>query len=354
MQNNEASYNRTVYAALRIGFIAVLIYWSFAIIKPFVMPVAWGIIIAVAVYPLHQKIARLLGNREKLASVLITLIGLALLIIPSIFFIDSTVAGLQNFASQLKAGTLNIPLPAENVAGWPVIGKPIYDIWLLFSQNADAAIIKFAPQLKGLAAMLLSAASGLGKALIMFIISIIIAGALFNQAEASKRAAKSIFATLIGKHGDNFTELSVSIIRSVLQGILLVALIQSLLGGIGIQLIGIPAAGLWAIIILLLAIMQLPPLLILGPLAIYAFTIADTTPAVLFLIWSILVSLSDAILKPLLLGRGVSVPMLAVLLGAIGGMILSGIIGLFVGAVVLAISYKLFEALLVEDILEGE
>ncbi len=132
----------------------------------------------------------------------------------------------------------------------------------------------------------------------------------------------------------------------------MIALIQSLAGGIGMKLIGIPAAGLWALIILMLATVQLPPLLVLGPAAIYAFTIADTGPAVVFLIYSIIVSVSDTFLKPLFLGRGVDVPMLAVLLGAIGGVIYAGIIGLFVGAVILAIAYKVFQALLVHDVLD--
>ena len=185
--------------------------------------------------------------------------------------------------------------------------------------------------------------------LLQFIISIIIAGVLLTKSGTSEKAAKSIFTTLIGKQGENFVTLPVVTIRSVVQGVLGVAVIQSLLGGIGIWAIGIPAVGLWALIILFLAILQLPPLLILGPLAIYGFSIADTTPAVIFLVWSIIVSISDSFLKPMLLGRGVDVPMLVILLGAIGGMMLSGILGLFIGAVVLALSYKIMGALLVDN-----
>ncbi|MCP4264791.1 MAG: AI-2E family transporter, partial [Candidatus Brocadiaceae bacterium] len=134
-----------------------------------------------------------------------------------------------------------------------------------------------------------------------------------------------------------------------------VAVIQSRLGGIGRWAIGIPAVSLWALITLFLASLKLPPLLILGHLAIYGFSISDTTPAVIFLIWSIIVSVSDSFLKPMLLGRGVDVPMLIILLGAIGGMMLSGILGLFIGAVVLALSYKIMGALLVDNaFVEGE
>ncbi len=352
MENNEAFYRRSIYTALRIGFIALLFVWSFEIIKPFILPVLWGIIIAVAIFPLFERLSKILGNRKKLASIIITLVALSILVVPSIFFVDSTIDGVQHVANQMENGLLNIPMPSETVSSWPIIGKPVFEIWHLASTNLEALIIKFAPQLKEFAPSLLSVASSLGTTILMFIISIIIAGALLTKAEMSEKAAKSIFNTLIGKQANNFVELSTSIIRSVVQGVLGVAAIQSLLGALGIWAIGIPAPGLWALIILFVAILQLPVLLVMGPLAIYVFSVSDTTPAVIFLIWSIVVSASDAFLKPIFLGRGIDIPMLAILIGAIGGMILSGIIGLFVGAVVLALSYKIFQALLVDDVLD--
>jgi len=354
MQNDEGFYNRAIYTALRIGFIALLLFWSLAIIKPFILPVIWGIIIAVAIFPVFEKVSSLIGNRGKTAATLTTLIALTLLILPSIAFIGSAVGGMKNLSANLESGSLSIPPPPENVSQWPVIGEPTYDIWLLASSNLKKAIIKFEPQLREFAPKLLSAASGFVTTLLLFIISIIIAGALLTKGQASEKAAKAIFTTLIGKQGENFVRLSVAIIRSVVQGVLGVAVIQAILGGVGIWAIGIPAAGLWALIIMLLAILQLPPLLVLGPLVVYAFTITGTTPAVIFLIWSIIVSASDAFLKPILLGRGVDVPMLAILLGAIGGMILYGIIGLFVGAVILTLSYKVFIALLVDNVADKD
>ena len=354
MQDSESAYNRSIYTALRIGFVALLFVWSFLIIQPFILPTLWGIIIAVAIFPLFERLSARIGNRRKTAAALITILGLTLLIVPSIVFIDSAVDGIQNLSTRMETGSVTIPPPSEDVATWPVIGKPVYDVWSLASSNLKKAIMQFEPQLRGLAPKLLSAASGLSTTLLLFIISTLIAGALLTKDKASEKAARSIFTTLIGAQGEHFVGHSVATIRSVVQGVLGVAVIQSLMGGVGIWAIGIPVAGLWALIILFMAILQLPPLLILGPLAIYVFTIAETTPAVLFLIWSTLVSVSDAFLKPMLLGRGVDVPMLAILLGAIGGMILYGILGLFVGAVVLTISYKTFKDLLVDDILDKE
>ncbi len=354
MQNDEQQYTKAIYTALRIGFIALLLYWSFLIIQPFVMLVLWGIIISVALYPLFKKLAKKLGGREQLAATIITVTGLAILIVPSAFLIQSTAGSLGKVADQMEEGTFRIQPPEKKVADWPLIGKPVYETWKLFSTNLEAAVEEFKPQIKEMAPRILALASGLGTALLIFIASVIIAGVLFTKAEPAERAARSVFNTLIGKQGENFVELSAKIIRSVVQGILGIAAIQALLAAVGMFAIGIPAAGLWSLIVLFLAIVQLPPILILGPVAVYSFTIANTTPAIVFSVYAVIVSMSDAFLKPLLLGRGVDVPMLAVLLGAIGGMILSGIIGLFVGAVVLAITYKVFQALLVEDVLEKE
>jgi predicted PurR-regulated permease PerM len=350
--NNESFYNRAIFTALRIGFITLLLVWSFLIIKPFVMLTLWGIIIAVALYPFFKKLSKKLGGRDKLAATIITLIGLSIIIVPSVLLVDSTVDSIHSFANKMETGTLEIAPPKDKVAEWPVIGKSLYDGWKLASENIDTALETYQPQIKKLAPKLMNSASDLAGAVFLFLVSIIIAGALFPQANAAKKASASIFATLIGKQGHGFVQLSVAIIRSVVQGILGIAAIQATLAGIGMAVAGIPGAGIWAIMVLFLAIMQLPPIIILGPVAAYAFTIMGTTPAVIFLIYSVVVSFSDTILKPLLLGRGVDVPMLVVLLGAIGGMIMSGIIGLFVGAVVLTITYKVFEALLVNDVWE--
>ena len=195
---------------------------------------------------------------------------------------------------------------------------------------------------------------GLGSTVLLTIVSIIIAGALMAKADSAEIVARKAFKILIGKRGEGFTELAGATIRSVVQGVLGVAFIQSVLAGIVMLIFNIPFAGLWALIVLFLAIIQLPPLIILIPVAVYGFSILDTTSAVIFLVLSVFISLSDALLKPIFLGRGVDVPTLVILLGAIGGMMLAGVIGLFVGAVVLAIAYKVYQALLEDTSLPDE
>jgi predicted PurR-regulated permease PerM len=328
--------------------VGLLLVLSYLILKPFLVVVMWGIIIAVGVYPLFKKFAKLLGNREKLASTLITLFALAVLIIPSYYLMESTVDGVQNISAELEEGTFKVPPPSESVAEWPVVGGSVYNTWKLASTNIEAAIKAFEPQIKEFASTVLAGVVGLGGTILLSLVSIIIAGALMVKANAAEIVARKAFKIMIGKQGEGFTELAGATIRSVVQGVLGVAIIQSIVSGIVMLIFDIPLAGLWALIVLFLAIIQLPPLLILLPIAAYSFSILDTTSAVIFLILSIIISMSDTFLKPIFLGRGVDVPTLVILLGAIGGMMLSGIIGLFVGAVVLALAYKVYQALIEE------
>ena len=149
---------------------------------------------------------------------------------------------------------------------------------------------------------------------------------------------------MVGERGDELAQLTTDTIRNVAKGVVGVALIQTVLCGIGILFAGIPVAGLWILLILILAVIQLPPFLIILPLIIYMFNTADTAPAVLFTVWSLIAGGSDTFLKPMFLGRGMKTPMLVILIGALGGMIWGGILGLFIGAVVLALGYELLQA----------
>ena len=348
--DNEAYFERVISASIRIGFVAFLFFLSYIIIKPFLLMVVWGIIIAVGIYPLFQKLSKLLGNKDKLASTIITLTALALIIAPSVLMLDSTITSVQNVAAKYEAGNFVVPPPSNNIAEWPVFGKPIYEIWKLASTNLEAALKTLEPQIKEYGPVLINNIAGLGGTVLLSILSIIIAGVLLLQAESAEKTAHKVFKFLIGKDGVEFTNLTSATIKSVVQGVLGIAVVQSIAAGILMILFDIPAAGLWAIIVLILAIVQLPPTLILLPVAIYGFSVLDTTSAIIFLILSMVISVADTFLKPLFLGRGVDVPMLVILLGAIGGMVAFGILGLFIGSVVLAITYKVFQALVIDEI----
>jgi predicted PurR-regulated permease PerM len=356
--NNLSEYSadkvfqrRAMEAAIRIGLVVLLVLWCFNIVQPFILLVLWGAIIAVAIFPVFVKFSSLLGGRQKSAATLMTLIALALLVTPTVMLTDSAIENSQHISQQIREGNLSIPPPSEKVRSWPLVGKKLYGVWDLAATNLGELASKYKEQLTGLGKWLLSSAAGAGITLLQFIISIIIAGVFLVYAKSSCQGVEVVAARLMGDAaGRDFTRMAGATIRSVAQGVLGVAIIQAILAGIGLLAIGVPYAGIWTLLVLLLAIMQVPTILVLGPVMLYVFSVAATVPAILFMIWSLLVGFSDNILKPLLLGRGLDIPMLVILLGAIGGMILSGIIGLFVGAVVLAVGYRLFTAWLQQDV----
>lgn len=343
--SEEKSFvNRALEAVIRIGVVVLLLVWCFQIVRPFIVPIVWGIIIAVAVYPGYRRLLSVLGDRRGLSAMVCTFLLLVLFIVPAILLIGTLIDSAKTLATDLSNGTLSIPLPPENVQAWPIIGKPLARFWHLASTNLQNALREIAPQLKSVGSWLLSAAAGAAFGVLKFIFAVIIAGVLLSRSKGGSELADSFAMRLAGERGADFVDLATATVRSVTRGILGVALIQSLMAGLGFLVVGIPAAGLLAMICLFLAVIQIGPGLIIIPTVIYVFLTSDTLPAVLFMIWSIFVTLSDNILKPLLLGRGVDVPMVVIFLGALGGFLSSGILGLFVGPILLAVGYRLLKA----------
>jgi len=323
---------RTLEVTISVGLVVLLLFWCFRIAQPFIQIFVWGIIIAVAIFPGYRWLGSALGGLNKLAAMLVTLLLLIIIIVPCLMFAGSLVETAQKLSAGLSEGSLDIPAPAEKIKSWPVIGETIHNFWSLSSENLTATVSKIAPHLKALGLWLLNTATGAGFGIVSFVIAIVIAGVLLTNGERGVQVARAIAVRLAGERGIEFVQLSGSTVRNVARGILGVAIIQAILAGIGCLVVGVPGSGLWALLVLILAVVQLPAILILGPIIIYVFYTASTVPAVLFAIWSILVGGCDSFLKPLLMGRGVDVPML------------NGIIGLFIGAIILSLGFKLFQA----------
>lgn len=340
---------------LQIGALLVLLFWCFNIVRPFIGIVVWAVIIAVAVYPLHLSLTGKLGGREKLSATVLVLIGLAIILIPTWMLGESTFGGLKSLGQNLRAGTLSIPPPNPGVADWPLIGEKTFEVWSDAAKNLPQTAAQYEEQLRAMGQRVFGFASGMLIGVLQFVLSTIIAGALLMQAKGGYKATREIMASLVGtERGSKFTDTSILTIRSVVKGVLGVAVAQAILAAIGLVLMGVPAAGLWAGAVLVLAIIQLPPILVLGPIAFWVFSVAEPVPATIFLVYSIIVSVSDAFLKPMLLGRGLDTPMLVILIGAIGGAIAMGIVGLFIGAVILALGYELLVTWMAPDAAEPE
>ncbi len=354
IEEDRAFVRRAVEATVRIGLVVGLVVWCYYIVKPFVTPVLWAVILAVALFPVFKWLKSKFGGRGGLAAGVLTIVFLGILIVPIALLSTSTIESVQTVTKGIQDGTLAVPPPPDSVAEWPVVGEKLFFFWTQAADNLQKFFSRYRQQLKPVWAFVVKQAASAGAAALLFVISILIAGLLMAKADGAVAATTAVATRLAGEDGESMVNTAGATIRSVVQGVLGVAIIQSLLSGVGMLLVGVPGAGLWAGLILILAIMQLPPILVLGPVIVYVFTSASTVTAVIFLIFALVISASDAFLKPIFLGRGVAVPMPVILIGAIGGMMFSGIVGLFIGAVVLALGYQLATAWIGRDTQEDD
>lgn len=341
--SEKGGFRETALSALRLAALFLAVYWCYRILAPFVPLVLWGAIIAVAIYPLHLKLTAMLGDRIKLSATVITLLGLLVLTAPVVILTESLVVSSMDLAEDISEGSVHVPPPPERVEKWPLVGGKLYSSWQLASQNLGAAIERFRPQVEALQSTLLATAGGAGAAFLQMFFAIIIAGVFLGTAEASLAGTRAVLNGLVGKRAPLLLAESETTIRSVAQGVLGVAIIESIVAAIGLIVAGVPAAGFWTFLILVLSIVQVPPLLPLIPLTVYVLSTAEPLAATIFVVLSILVVLVDTFVKPVLLGRKADSPMLIVLLGAIGGMMLWGFAGLFVGAVLLVLGWEALE-----------
>lgn len=358
MTAQNSAFDRTrvdlaLEASIHIGLAILLAIACLLILRPFVPLLTWGIIIAVSAYPSFRQLQAKLAGRGVLTAVLFTLVLLALLIVPVILLAGTLAEGAQTLATHFKDGKLLIPPPPASVENWPIIGPSVNKVWGLASKDLAEALKSVGPQIKTVLPGLFTASAKIGFTVLQFALSILVAGALLANAQAAYKVTCSLANRLFGRRGPEFQQLIGATIRSVTTGILGVAFIQSVLAGLGFLAAGLPGAGLWAVMFLIAAVLQVG-ILVLIPAVVYVFAASTMTKAVIFLIWCVIVALVDNVLKPLLLGRGVAVPIVVVFLGAIGGFVALGIIGLFVGAIVLSVGYKLFLAWINEGSLTNQ
>lgn len=329
---------------IRVGLVLALLVWAFRVVAPFLNPLIWGAILAIALYPVFLKVSARFGDRKKLVGILFMVSSIALIIVPSIMLVGESVDGVQALVEQWKEGKLEVPPPSEKVKEWPLVGEKLYTLWGDASKNLASTLRKFGPQLTDIGGKFFGMVATGGAGLLGLAFSLVLAGIFMINGEGCIGFCHKLGVRLAGDSGKDLVNLATGTIRGVALGVVGTAVIQAVLAAIGMAVMGIPLAAMWAFLVLMLAVIQLPPLLILGPMAAYAFTTHDPVPATIFAVWCLIVSGVDGILKPMLMGRGVDIPMLVILVGALGGMMMAGIVGLFVGGVVVALAYRLFLA----------
>lgn len=339
--------NPTLWDTLiRVGLIGALAVLCFRIFSPFLSLTVSSIMLAIAIYPLHQWVARRIGGRQKLASAILVIVGIALLLIPTWALMNSFADSVGGFVSSVQDNTLRIPPPAEGVKSWPIVGNKLFDVWGKASSDLPGFLHSMQPKMGDLARNAFSIVARIAGSMLLLLLAFLIANIVMAYGEPAGRSGHVLFTRLAGPvRGKILADLALSTIRAVALGVVGVAAIQALLIGLALMIAGIPVAGVLAIVALVLGIAQVPAIIITLPVIIYIWASGDysTGAAVAHTIILLLTSLADNILKPLMLGRGVNVPMPVILFGALGGMATGGIQGMFVGATALALGYELFK-----------
>lgn len=332
-------------ASVRLGLLLFLVVMCVRVISPFVNLAMWSVVLAIALYPVHKKIAAHMGGRQGRAASALVLAGLLLIGAPTVMLGASFAKNVHQSYEQFESGTLTIPEPKPSVAEWPLVGKRIYSAWNVAASNLPLFVEENKNALRSLSKRGVNAAASTAGGIMLFLASLAVAGIIMAYGESGSAAMQSIISRFAGaERGPRLQILITATVRSVATGVIGVAFIQALILGVGFIWAGIPAAGLLAIAVMVLGILQAPAMLITLPVIAYIWMTGDanTTMNIAYTIYLFVGGLADNVLKPMLLGRGVDAPMPVILLGALGGMVSGGIVGLFVGAVVLAVGYQLF------------
>ena len=344
--------SRLMDVLIRAAVILALVMLCYRVFAPFLTLTVWALILAVTLYPLHRAIADKLNGRQGVSATLLVLLGIALLVVPTAVLMNSLGDTVQDFIRNVQSNSLEIPRPPDSVATWPLVGKRIFETWSLAHNDLPRLVQSLQPKIGELARTALAFIASIAGALLLFMGSFILAGIFMAFGESGARACEAVMGRLAGKErGEQFTRLATATIRAVAQGVVGVALIQAILVGLCLLIAGIPWAGALAAIVLVLGIAQVPAVIVILPAIAYLWTRGDqgNAEAIFYTVLLLVSGMADNVLKPLMLGRGVDVPMPVVLVGALGGMAAAGILGMFVGATLLALAYQIFRGW-VEDI----
>ena len=336
---------------LAILCIVLLISVSLWVLRPFLAAGVWATMIVVSTWPLLKSLEARLGNRRGLAVALMTLSMLLLLMLPLWAAVD-TIARNADDVTELgkRLASSGLPPPPDWVAKLPLVGAKLQALWASSAAEGGAGLTaKLGPYVSDAARWLLAKAGSLGGLLIHFLLVILISAILYANGESAAGGVRRFGRRLAGAHGEDSIILAGQAIRGVALGVGVTAIVQTLLGGIGLAIAGVPFASFLSAVMLMLCIAQIGPALVLFPAVAWMYWTGASAWATFLLVWSVVVSALDNFLRPVLIKRGADLPLLLIFAGVIGGLLGFGLIGIFVGPVALAVTYTLLEAW-IEDV----
>lgn len=329
---------------VRLGLLVLLVVWCFILTRPFIPILAWSVVLVVALYPPYSWCADRLGKRPKLAAVIVTLVSLAVMLGPVTWIGVGLVDGARGLAEKIGSDALKLPSPPETIRDWPLIGEKLFDIWSTASSNIDALVQPLLPHIKSLLRSVIAMLGSVGLGALKFLAAIILAGFLFPSGPRLVETSRQIMARVLPQRSEDLVALAGATIRSVSQGVIGIALLQAVLTGIGLKFAGIGSAGLLAFAVMILSILQLGGAIVLIPCLIWIWMTSEFPTALLMTIYLVVVGLADNILKPLVMGRGLKTPMPVIFIGLLGGTIAHGLVGLFIGPIILAVGWQIMMA----------
>lgn len=337
--------SRLLDVLIRAGLIFVMAMMCYQIFSPFLTLMIWALILSVTMYPLHQLLAGGIGGRQGIAATLLVIAGIVLIVAPTSVLMSSLGDSVYQLVHDVQNNTLQVPAPRPGVEKWPIIGERVHTFWSKAHNDLPALIQSMQPKIGDLTKTALGLVASTGGGLLLFLAAFIIAGIVMAFGQSGARATQAIFQRIAGTaRGGEFTRLSTATIRTVAQGVIGVAFIQAILVGLALLVAGVPWAAVLTVVVLVLGIAQVPAAIVTLPAIAYIWTIGDygNVAAIGYTVVLFLAGMADNVLKPLMLGRGVDEPMPVILLGALGGMASAGILGMFVGATLLALGYQIF------------
>jgi predicted PurR-regulated permease PerM len=337
--------SRLLDVLIRAGLILAMAMLCYRVFSPFLTLMVWALILAVTIYPLHQFLAGKIGGQQGLAATLLVVVGIVLIVAPTAMLMSSLGDSVHQLINDVQNNSLKIPAPRPGVEDWPVVGKKLHNVWAKAHADLPALVQSLQPKIGELAKTALGFVASIGGGLLQFLAAFIIAGIIMAFGQSGGRGSLAIFERIVGTaRGGELTQLSTATIRAVAQGVLGVAFIQAIIVGVALLVAGVPWAGVLSVIVLVLGIAQVPALIVTLPAIGYLWSSGDysNAAAIGYTVLLVLAGMADNVLKPLMLGRGVDAPMPVILLGALGGMATAGILGMFVGATLLALGYQLF------------
>jgi predicted PurR-regulated permease PerM len=334
---------RITLAVLVIGLLIVACLW---ILQPFLAATVWATMIVVATWPMMLGVQARLGGQRWAAVTVMTFAMLLVLVVPLVLAVVTIVDHAEEMVAWLKAiAAAGIPSPPNWLEQVPLAGERIAREWRQLAATPSEDLVKRAtPYARQAVQWFAAQAGGFGLMLLQFLLIVVITAVLYSMGETAARGVRRFARRLAEDRGESSVVLAGQAIRAVALGVVVTALAQSTAAGIGLAVAGIPYAAVLTAIIFILCIAQLGPLLVLAPAVGWLYWTGDPVWGTVLLVWTVIVGTMDNFLRPILIKRGADLPLLLIFVGVIGGLISLGIVGLFVGPVVLAVTYRLLES----------